>query len=109
MWLQARALAEFDPKASEVGALPLPCWMSGGPLFSPLSSQPHQHGPPSAWAARRSPYKPAGVPPRQVALGGSLRLKAVRYGGEDGTDLRLALGLDVVPDGEGRLQKVRTG
>ncbi|EFJ47961.1 hypothetical protein VOLCADRAFT_104933 [Volvox carteri f. nagariensis] len=55
LWVQARALAEFDPKASE------------------------------------------------VALGASLRLKAVRYGVTAAQDVRLSLGLDVVHNEAGQL------
>ncbi|GLC42765.1 hypothetical protein PLESTB_001415800 [Pleodorina starrii] len=58
LWVQARALAEFDPKASE------------------------------------------------VALGGSLRLKAVKYGVTGAQDLRLSVGLDLVHDEAGRLARM---
>ncbi|KAG2487313.1 hypothetical protein HYH03_014030 [Edaphochlamys debaryana] len=59
VWVQARALAEFDPKASE------------------------------------------------VALGGSVRLKAIRYGlTGSGQDLRASLGWDWTQDEQGRLRKM---
>ncbi|KXZ47228.1 hypothetical protein GPECTOR_37g234 [Gonium pectorale] len=41
-----------------------------------------------------------------VALGGSLRLKAVHYGLTGGQDLRLALGLDFQHDEAGRLRRM---
>ncbi|PNH01890.1 hypothetical protein TSOC_012179, partial [Tetrabaena socialis] len=58
LWLTARALAEFDPKASE------------------------------------------------VTLGGSVRLKAVKYSVTGSQDLRLSVGLDVTADETGCLCKV---
>ncbi|GFR42773.1 hypothetical protein Agub_g3734 [Astrephomene gubernaculifera] len=59
VWLQAKALAEYDPKASE------------------------------------------------LTLGGSVRLKAVRYAvTAGGQDLRLSVGLDVAHDENGRLAKM---
>ncbi|GIL59255.1 hypothetical protein Vafri_14173 [Volvox africanus] len=57
LWLTARALAEFDPKASE------------------------------------------------VVLGGSVKLKAIKYGMTGAQDLRMSVGLDVMPNESGRLTK----
>ncbi len=44
-----------------------------------------------------------------MVLGGSLRLKAVKYGVTGGQDLRLSVGLDLVHNEAGRLNRVGWG